>query len=84
MQTTYNNRTHRIKFITAKIYPKDATNVKIKYKSSKPKKASIDKTGYMLMTKKGVYTVTVRVGKIKRVMKVRDYEYPNRQRSSFG
>jgi hypothetical protein len=58
-------RTRGVKEISVKVYPPDATDVKISFKSSDSSGLYIDKTGTMIARRKGVYKVTVIAGGVK-------------------
>jgi murein DD-endopeptidase MepM/ murein hydrolase activator NlpD len=81
---------NKIKQISIKIYPPDATNLKVKFKSSKPSKLRIDKSGRMIIKKKGKYKITIKVGKKRKksryplinfIHPFPDYEYMS---SNYG
>jgi hypothetical protein len=62
-KTLKRNKTKQLK---VKLYPSSATNVKIKFKSSKKSGLFVDKSGLMIAKKKGKkYRVTVKAGKKK-------------------
>jgi hypothetical protein len=56
----------RIKFVSVKLHPSDATNLKVKFKSSKSSGLYIDKAGFVFTRKKGRYTVTTKIGSKKK------------------
>jgi uncharacterized protein YjdB len=53
----------KTKILTIKLSPKTATDVKVTYKSSKPKIIKVDKAGKITALKKGKATITVKCGK---------------------
>ncbi|MDR2436979.1 MAG: MBG domain-containing protein, partial [Endomicrobium sp.] len=57
--------TSRAKRVSVKLYPPDTENKKIIYKSSNPSGLYIDKSGFIIIKKKGKYKITVSVGNKK-------------------
>ena len=62
----------KTKKLTLTLAPKNATGLKITFKSSKPAGLYVDKTGLLTAKKAGTYTVTIKVGTttVKKTIKV--------------
>ena len=60
----------KVAYVTGKYKAAKATGIKIKYASSNPKVASIDKAGRLVANAKGTTTVTVKAGKKKVTFRV--------------